>query len=108
MFDFLKSKNGGERKGRTLEVGWVLQPDTGTAIWFDPQQFRREGGTPPSSKAVQNCPAVIDYEARHIVLPCPVDLNIGLARDKDGKLVLRNLDGAQSAVAGSHLGKKVR
>lgn len=42
MFDFLKGKLGGERKGgRTLEVGWVLQPDTGSAIWFDPQQFRR-------------------------------------------------------------------
>lgn len=56
---------------------------------------------------MQNCPAVIDYEARHFVVPYPVDLNLGLARDKDGKVVMRNLDGAQSAVAGSHLGKLV-
>lgn len=111
MFDFLKKNADGaraaERKGRTLEVGWVLQPDNATAIWFDPQQFRREGAQAPSSKAVQNCPAVLDYDSRHFVVPCPVDLNLALARDKDGKIVLRNLDGAQSAVASSHLGKLV-
>lgn len=107
MFDFLKRRAGEERRGRTLEIGWVLQPDVGTAIWFDPQQFRRDGPPPPSSKAVQACPAVIDYEARHFVVPCPVDLTLGLARDKDNKIVLRNLDGANSAVAASHVGKLV-
>jgi len=46
MFDFLKRGSEGDRKGRTLEVGWVLQSDVATVIWFEPQQFRREGGQP--------------------------------------------------------------
>lgn len=96
-----------DRPGRTLEVGWINQADTAGVIWFDPQQFKREGGEPASAKAVQNCPAVLDYESRFFVVPCPVDLNILLARDKDGKIGLRNVDGPQSAVTGSHVAKLV-
>ncbi|MEO8558397.1 MAG: hypothetical protein ABI439_04995 [Rhodospirillales bacterium] len=104
---FKRSTGYPTKRGRTLEVGWVLQPGMATAVWFEPQPFRREGPPPPTAKAVQNCPAVIDYDARHFVVPCPVDLNIALAKDKDGKVVLRNLDGAASSVAPSHLAKLV-
>lgn len=69
----------GVRRGRTLEVGWIVQPGLASAVWFEPQPFRRDNGPPPSAKAVQNCPAVVDFDARHFVVPCPVDLDIALA-----------------------------
>lgn len=107
MLGFLKRVDGrgAERRGRTAEVGWVMPTDQAGAIWFEPQPFRRDAPPPPSSKAVQNCPAVLDYDARIFVVACPVDLNIALVRDKDGKVVIRNLDGPQSAVSGSHMNR---
>ena len=96
-----------DRPGRTLEVGWIIQAETASVIWFEPQQFKRDLPEPASAKALQNCPAVLDYEARFFVVPCPVDLNLALTRDKDGKAGLRNLDGPNSSVTGSHIAKLV-
>ena len=94
------------RKARVLEVGWINRAEQASFIWDDPTPYRRvDGQDPKSAKALQNCPAVHDYEARHFVVPCPFDLNLALARDKDGKLGIRNLDGTQSAVSTSALMK---
>jgi hypothetical protein len=96
------------RAGRVLEVGWINRADKASFMWDDPRPFRRpDNQEPKNAKALQNCPAVVEYEARHFMVTCPIDLNIALAKDKEGKLVIRNLDGPQSAVGAAPLSKMV-
>jgi hypothetical protein len=111
MLGYLNKPGTGEddavRRGRVCDVGWLLKGQNASFIWDEPKIFRRDNQEPKSAKAVQNCPSVVDFESRHWVIPCPVDATLALAKDKEGKLVIRNLDGAQAPVAGSHLGKLV-
>lgn len=111
MLGFIDKKADGEqteqRRGRAVEVGWLVKANSAGFIWDEPKQFRRDNQEPKSAKALQNCPAIIDYEARHWVVPCPIDAALQLVKDKEGKLAIRNLEGPQSSVAGSHLSKLV-
>lgn len=95
------------RKSRVVEVGWLMKTAQAGFIWDEPRQFKREVQEPKNAKALQNCPSVVDYEARHIVVNCPIDLSIRLVKDKEGKPALQNMDGAQSAITGNHLAKLV-
>jgi hypothetical protein len=109
MLDWLRfGTRDASRPRGVLEVGWINRAEKATLMWDDPRPFRRgDIQEPQSSKALQNCPAVLDFEARHFLVTCPIDLNIGLTRDREGRLALRNLDGAQSAVAAKELGQLV-
>lgn len=106
MLRFGKKRPAEPPRGRVVEVGWLLKAQQASFIWDDPRPFRRtDSQEPKTAKALQNCPAVVDYEARHWVVPCPIDLSVRLVRDKDGKLGLQNIDGANSPIVGSHLNK---
>ena len=96
------------RAGRVLEVGWINRAEKASFMWDDPRPFRRaDNQEPKNAKALQNCPAVVEYEARHFMVTCPIDLNLARATDTDGKLAIRNLAGAQSAVGSTPLAKMV-
>lgn len=49
-----------------------------------------------SGKSIQVCPAAIDFDRRHFVIPCPVDLTLAFVRDAQGRLQLTDADGEQS------------
>jgi hypothetical protein len=106
MLGFGKRGMIAPRAGRVVEVGWLIKPQPASFIWDDPSAFKcADSQEPKSAKALQNCPAVLDFEARHWMVPCPIDLSVRLARDKDGKLGLQNLEGTSSPILGSHLNK---
>lgn len=91
---------------RVLEVGWINRAEQASFMWDDPHPFRRtDNQEPKHAKALQNCPAVVEYEARHFVVTCPIDLNIALAKDKEERLGIRDLDGQQSAIGSRQLSK---
>ncbi len=96
----------GEAK-RTAEVGWFIADDRASVIWDDPAPFSRNLPKPQSAKSVQVCPAAIDFDARHFVVPCPIDINIRIAKDQTGRPVLQTVDGAQSTVRPKHLNQMV-
>ena len=94
------------RRNRTFEVGYISLAEQASFMWDDPRPFRRpDNQEPKHAKALQNCPAVVEYEARHFVVTCPIDLNIALAKDKEGRLGVRDLDGQQSAIGSKQLSK---
>jgi hypothetical protein len=108
MLHYINKTPEPPRKSRVVEVGWLLKAQQAGFIWEEPRQFRRaDSQDPRTAKALQNCPAVVDYESRHFVVPCPIDLSIRLIRDKEGKPALQNMDGPQSAITGQHLSKLV-
>lgn len=88
---------------RIPEAGWALIRDQASIIWDDPQPFARHLPKPLSSKSVQKCPAALDFEARHFVIPCPIDVRVKFAFNEQNKPTLIHVGGDQSAIRGRHL-----
>ncbi|QZH75947.1 MAG: hypothetical protein JY451_05045 [Erythrobacter sp.] len=86
-------------KGRTVTVGWTVRwPGAGGSIWGPPKAFARTDPKSASAKSIQACPAAIDFDRRHFVIPCPVDLELAFVRNGQGQLQLTDADGEQSAM----------
>ena len=84
---------------RAVDVGWAIQADKASLIWATPRRFGRNLPKAQSVKSVQACPAAIDFDARHYVIDCPLDLHLRLAfDDATGQPKLINMEGAQSAI----------
>lgn len=101
MFSFCKKPPS----GRIANVGWALMEDKASLIWDDPAPYRRAQDRPASAKSVQLCPAAIDFDARHFVVPCPFDLHLRLGRDDQARTTLINVDGPKSSIRPRHLGQ---
>ena len=78
-----------------------------SVIWDDPQPLRRKSERPASAKSVQLCPAALDFEARHFVVACPVDIRLRVRLEPDKPPALENADGAQSSIRNKALGQMV-
>ncbi|WP_370337059.1 hypothetical protein [Parvularcula marina] len=85
-------------KKRTITVGWTVRTPKSSVIWSPPQPFRRQESKPSSAKSVQVCPAAVDFDHRHFVIPCPFDLTLQFARRPTGELTLVDADGEGSAL----------
>lgn len=96
-----------ERAGGVARVGWFTLADEAGFIWAPPRPAPRHREDPRSPKSVLNCPAVIDFEARIVEVPCPVDIHLRFARGKNGEPMLANGAGALSAITKQKLNKLV-
>ena len=94
--------------GRVVEIGWLLQGEAGAFIWDDPKPFPRAVPTSEHAKSAAYCPAILDYEARIVDVPCPYDLRIGLKLKAGEEPALVNLDGDRAAVRSNHIGRIVK
>lgn len=89
----------GRGKKRTITVGWTVRfVPGGDAIWAPPRPFGRSDSRAASAKSIQACPAAIDFDRRHFVVPCPVDLTLQFVRNAQGQLQLTDKDGEKSAM----------
>jgi hypothetical protein len=104
--NFFKSNPSAPSK-RVAEVGWLLQNEKASIIWDDPAPYRRDEPKPNSAKSVVFCPAVVDFDARHFVVRCPVDLHLKFRQDDKGELQLANAAGEQSTIRSKHLNQMV-
>ena len=93
------------RQGRTAEVGWLLDSNEAQFLWGAPKRVRTFERNADHAKAVNNCPAYLDYEAHMFEVPCPVDLRVKFQRDAQGRMALVNPDGDRSGVRMSHMPK---
>ena len=84
-------------KSRTVTVGWAVRFGTGGAIWGAPKAFSRDDPKSASAKSVQVCPAAVDFDRRHFVVPCPVDLTLKFESGPKG-LSLVDANGKGSAL----------
>ena len=87
-----------EKESRRIEVGWLLKDDLSGVIWDAPKPVSWDLPKPQTSKSVQACPAVIQYDRLHYIINCPVNLHLRIVKTPDGLLQMRNVDGAMSAV----------
>jgi hypothetical protein len=90
-----------------VDVGWLLSEDRASLIWDDPQPVRRSRAKPLSAKSVQVCPAAIDFDARHFVVPCPIDVRLRVRLEHGRPPALENADGARSTIRSKTLGQMV-
>jgi hypothetical protein len=87
-----------EKKSRQAEVGWLLKDEKGGMIWDTPKPVSWNLPKPQTSKSVQNCPAVIQYDHLNYVINCPINLHLRIVKTAEGLLQLQNVDGAMSDV----------
>lgn len=85
-------------KKRTVTVGWAVRTQKAHAIWGAPQSFSRQDPKPTSAKSVQVCPAAVDFDRRHFIIPCPVDVTLSFKRQPNGSLQLVDENGDQSSI----------
>jgi hypothetical protein len=99
------------------DVGWTIQNQKASLIWsapvahaeVAPTRFLRKLPRAASSKSVQVCPAALDFDARHFVVPCPVDLHlkINMGATPDAEPTLINAAGPHGSIRSKHLGQMV-
>ena len=68
---------------RSYTVGWLFTNDKSSVIWETPKPIRQEPSPSDAAKSVAYCPAVIEFDRRHFVIPCPIDLHMRLAITAD-------------------------
>lgn len=83
---------------RTITVGWTVRSAVSAAIWSPPQPFTRNDRKSPAAKSVQYCPAAIDFDRRHFVVPCPIDITLQFEKGANGQLHLRDANGEASGL----------
>ena len=93
-----EADNGGSGKKRTVTVGWTVRTQKAEAIWMAPKPFSRDDPKPSSANSVQACPAAIDFDRRHFIIPCPVDVKLQFQRQPNGQLQLIDVDGEKSSM----------
>ncbi|MGQ0531261.1 MAG: hypothetical protein ACT4OF_01045 [Caulobacteraceae bacterium] len=94
---FAEDMDARSAKSRTVTVGWVVRAPHAHVIWGPPKLFDQGLSKPTSAKSVQACPAAIDFDKRHYIIPCPVDLTLKFERKGNG-LSLVDADGQESSV----------
>jgi hypothetical protein len=92
---------------RVVEVGWAVTKTEASLIWDEPAAFRRDLPKPASAKSVEACPAAIEFDARHFVVPCPVDIHLRIGTDEGKRPTLTNAAGLKSTIRSKHLNKMV-
>lgn len=107
MFDKLKNLFKGdtdadaeeaEAEARTMEVGWLLDKHEATLIYGAPERYRPSYPPSQNAKATNNCPGILDYEARYVQVNCPYDIHLRLGKNKDGQPELTNMLGIRGGL----------
>ena len=98
-----RSAESDRGKKRTVTVGWMLRAPKTSVIFSPPEPFSRDDPKPISSKSIQHCPAAIDFDRRHFVIPAPIDVTLNFQRQPDGSLGLKDANGERSNIRESGL-----
>lgn len=88
---------------RTITVGWFTRSDKTSVLFAPPKPFSRNDPKAASSKSVQNCPASVDFDRRHFVIPVPIDVTLQFVRQPNGQMSLQDAKGGQSGIRANGL-----
>jgi hypothetical protein len=64
-------------EARNYTVGWLLNTVDASIIWDSPRPLRSESKN-SAPKSVAQCPSVLDFDRRHFVINCPIDVHLRL------------------------------
>ena len=62
-------------ESRAYTVGWLLNTDNASVIWDSPRAVRTESQS-SDPRSVGQCPSVLDFDRRHYVINCPIDVHL--------------------------------
>src|SRR3954470_21633594 len=71
-------------ESRTYTVGWLLNTDHASVIWDSPRPVRIESHS-SDPRSVGQCPSVLDFDRRHFVINCPIDVHLRLKLTPAGR-----------------------
>ena len=91
---------------RSVKIGWLVDAPGAGLIYDAPRRLKSttQGKHP---KSASRCPAVLDLEARYFEIPCPHDIHLKLAKNKEDQWVIVNLLGENGSVRPSTMKKLV-
>ena len=81
---------------RTYEVGWLFTEVKTSVIYDAPRPIRADAPQGLSAKSVAFCPAVVEFDRRHFVIPCPIDVHLRMTIAPDGRINITNVLGDKS------------
>ena len=92
---------------KQVKVGWFFDPNTDASfIYGDPMPVMRDReGT--SVRALQHCPAAIDFDRRYFAVPCPVDATLHLKRAPNGDPMVVDLQEGRGGLSEKNLNKLI-
>ena len=64
-------------ESRNYTVGWLLKTDDASIIWDTPKPVRMQSES-ADPRSVAQCPSVLDFDRRHFVINCPIDVHLRL------------------------------
>src|SRR3546814_14464969 len=64
-------------ESRAYTVGWLLNVEGASVIWDTPRPVRIESQS-KDPRSVGQCPSVLDFDRRHFVINCPIDVHLRL------------------------------
>ncbi|MGX7894617.1 hypothetical protein [Tsuneonella sp. HG222] len=70
-------ERSGAAEARSYTAGWLLNGEQATIIWDTPKQVRTHSQS-ADPRSVGQCPSVIDFDRRHWVINCPIDVHLRL------------------------------
>ena len=62
-------------ESRAYTVGWLLNTENASVIWDTPRPVRVESQS-ADPRSVGQCPSVLDFDRRHFVINCPIDVHL--------------------------------
>lgn len=62
-------------ESRTYTVGWLLSAEPASIIWDTPKLVRIESQS-SDPRSVGQCPSALDFDRRHFVINCPIDVHL--------------------------------
>ncbi len=95
---FAEDLDGRSKKGRLLTVGWTVRAAKSQIIWAPPKPLDAPQTRAASAKSVQYCPAAVDFDRRHYIISCPIDITLKFEKQPNGQVSLIDADGVQSGV----------
>jgi hypothetical protein len=91
-----------EPPSRNYTVGWLLQKDKTSMIWDSPKVMRPDHPKSTVAKSAAQCPAVLDFDRRYLVINSPIDLHMRLSMN-NGEIGITNMLWEKSPVRPSAL-----
>ena len=88
-------------ESRSYTVGWLLNTENASIIWDTPRPVRMESQS-SDPRSVGQCPSVLDFDRRHFVINCPIDVHLRVKVTGAGRPCGMNLcvNGCPPAVPG--------
>jgi hypothetical protein len=64
-------------ESRSFTAGWLLNTELTSIIWDTPRPVRIESQS-SDPRSVGQCPSVLDFDRRHFLVNCPIDVHLRL------------------------------